>query len=120
MAKVDGYEMPDNLYYHKEHTWARIEYNKVRVGITGFAQKTAGDIVYIDIPFEGDEVRQGESFGKIQSAKWIGDLYSPISGEINDVLNRKPSLINENPYEGGWIILVITTGHKIVYIGKVC
>ena len=109
MAKIDAYEMPDELYYHKEHTWVRVEYKKVRIGATDYAQKSAGDIVYVDLPFEGDEVTQNEPFGKMQSAKWIGELYSPISGKIvavNDLLNSKPTLINQSPYESGWIIAV--------------
>jgi len=109
MTKIDEYEMPDDLYYHKEHTWARVEYKKVRIGVTDFAQKSAGDIVYVDLPFEGDEVVQDKPFGKMQSAKWIGELYAPVSGEIisvNEILDRKPTLINESPYESGWIIVV--------------
>jgi glycine cleavage system H protein len=109
MTKIDKYEMPEDLYYHKEHTWARVEYKKVRVGVTDFAASSAGDIVYVDLPFEGDEIKQGEPFGKMQSAKWIGELYAPVSGEIisvNDVLDRKPTLINESPYESGWIIVI--------------
>ncbi len=113
MSEIEGYEFPDDLYYHKEHLWARVEYKKVRIGMTSFAQESAGDIVYVDLPFEGDEVTKDEPFGKVQSAKWIGDLYAPISGEvlsINEVLDRKPTLINESPYESGWIILLKPSG----------
>jgi len=109
VAEIEEYECPDDLYYHKEHTWARVEYKKVRIGVTDFAQKSAGDIVYVDLPFEGDEIEQGEPFGKMQSAKWIGELYAPISGEIisvNEILDRKPTLINESPYESGWVIVI--------------
>jgi glycine cleavage system H protein len=109
VAEIEGYEFPDDLYYHKEHLWARVEYKKVRCGMTSFAQESAGDIVYVDLPFEGDEVTKDEPFGKVQSAKWIGELYAPISGEIisvNEILDRKPTLINESPYESGWIILI--------------
>jgi glycine cleavage system H protein len=63
-TKIGGYEMPEELYYHKEHTWARVEYKKVKVGATDYAQKSAGDIVYVDLPFEGDEVKQNEPLGK--------------------------------------------------------
>ena len=109
MPKIEGYDFPDDLYYHKEHLWARVEYKKVRFGMTSFAQESAGDIVYVDLPFEGDEISKDEPFGKVQSAKWIGELYAPLSGEvisINEVLDRKPTLINESPYESGWIILI--------------
>ncbi len=113
MSEIEGYEFPEDLYYHKEHLWARVEYKKVRIGMTSFAQESAGDIVYVDLPFEGDEVTKDEPFGKVQSAKWIGELYAPISGEvisINEVLDRKPTLINESPYESGWIILIRPSG----------
>lgn len=109
MADIEGYHFPDDLYYHKEHLWARVEYKKVRIGMTSFAQESAGDVVYVDLPFEGDDAEQDKPFGKVQSAKWIGQLYSPVSGEIiavNSVLDRKPTLINESPYESGWIIQV--------------
>lgn len=109
ITKIDGYEMPEELYYHKEHTWARVEYKKVKVGVTDYSQKSAGDIVYVDLPFAGDEIKQDEPFGKMQSAKWIGELYAPISGRIvavNDILNGKPTTINQSPYESGWIITV--------------
>jgi len=109
MAKIEGYEVPEDLHYHKEHLWARVEFNKVRIGMTDFAQQSAGDIVYVDLPFEGDEVEQDKSFAKVQSAKWVGELYAPLSGEIvsvNEILNRKPTVINESPYEGGWVIVI--------------
>ena len=109
MANIKGYDMPDELYYHKDHSWARVEGTKVTVGMTDFFQKEAGDIVFVDLPEEEDEVEQGEVCGKIQSRKWIGKLVAPISGEIaevNEDLEEDTSLINTDPYGKGWILVM--------------
>jgi len=109
MADIEGYNMPDELYYHKDHSWARVEGSKVTVGMTDFFQKEAGDIVFVDFPEEEDEVEQGEVCGKIQSRKWIGKLVSPVSGEIveiNEDLEDDTTLINTDPYGEGWIIII--------------
>ncbi len=108
MAEIEGYDMPDELYYHKDHAWVRIEDdNTVTVGMNDFYQKSAGDTTYIDLPFDGDEVEQGETCGKIQSAKWVGKFVSPLSGEITEVneeLEDDCTLINSDPYGEGWIM----------------
>lgn len=109
MADVKGYNMPDELYYHKDHSWARVDGTKVTVGMNDFFQKEAGDIVFIDLPEEEDEVSQGEVCGKIQSRKWIGKLVAPVSGEIvkiNEDLEEDTSLINSDPYVKGWILVL--------------
>ena len=109
MAEIKGYNMPDELYYHEEYSWARVEGKKVTVGMTDMFQKEAGDIVFIDLPEEEDEVEQGEVCGKIQSRKWIGKLVAPISGEIveiNEDLEDDTSLINSDPYGEGWILVI--------------
>ena len=109
MANIKGYEMPDELYYHEEDSWVRIDGTKVTVGMTDFFQKQAGDIVFIDLPEEEDEVEEGEICGKIQSRKWIGKLVAPVSGEIveiNEDLEDDTSLINQDPYGGGWILVI--------------
>ncbi len=109
MAEIKGYNMPDELYYHEEHSWARVEGTKVTVGMTDMFQKEAGDIVFIDLPEEEEEVEQGEVCGKIQSRKWIGKLVAPVSGEIvevNEDLEDDPSLINSDPYGEGWILAI--------------
>lgn len=110
MALILGYNFPDELYYHRDHAWAKIEPNgNIRVGLNDFYQKSAGDITNIDLPFEEDEVSQGKTFGRVESGKWIGKLVSPISGEIieaNIDLEIDPSLINKNPYGKGWIIVI--------------
>jgi len=109
MAEIGGYNMPDELYYHGEHAWVKVEDGKARVGMNDMFQGTSGDIVYVDLPFEGDEVEAGEVCGKIQSAKWIGKLVAPISGEIvevNEELENDSTLINKDPYGEGWIVLI--------------
>ena len=128
MVKVEGYELPDDLYYHNDHAWAKIESDgTITVGMNDFYQKSAGDTTYIDLPFEGDDIEQGETVGKIQSAKWVGKFVSPISGEIlevNEELEDDCTLINKNPYDKGWIMKVkpsnldddkenLVTGNKI-------
>ena len=108
MADLEGYNMPDELYYHKEHAWVKVSDNgTVLVGMSDFYQKNSGDVTYIDLPFEGDDVEQGETCGKIQSAKWVGKFVSPLSGEIlevNEDLEDDPTIINKNPYGEGWIM----------------
>jgi glycine cleavage system H protein len=126
MVSIDGYVFPDELFYHKEHAWVKIEADgTVRVGMNDFYQKSAGDTTYIDLPFEGDEVSQGETCGKIQSAKWVGKFVSPISGEIlkvNSELEDDCTLINKSPYEKGWIMIVkpsnIDDERKNLFHGK--
>jgi glycine cleavage system H protein len=108
LVNIEGYDLPDNLYYHKDHAWVKIESNEnVTVGMNDFYQKSAGDTTYIDLPFEGDEVKQDETCGKIQSAKWVGKFVSPLSGEIikvNEQLEDDCTLINKSPYDKGWIM----------------
>ncbi|MBW1669785.1 MAG: glycine cleavage system protein GcvH [Deltaproteobacteria bacterium] len=109
MANIKGYNMPDELYYHKDHSWARVDGNRVTVGMNDFFQKEAGDIVFVDLPEEEEEVSQGEVCGKIQSRKWIGKLVAPVSGEIveiNEELEEDTSLINSDPYGEGWILVI--------------
>lgn len=109
MATVEGYEMPEELYYHREHMWARVEGDIVVVGITDFAQKLAGDISFVDMPEEGDEVEQDERVGTIETGKWLGKLYAPVSGEIvarNEALEDDPTIINKDVYGEGWIFKI--------------
>ena len=110
MALIEGYNFPDELFYHKEHSWIKIESNgKIRLGLNDFYQKSAGDITNIDLPFEGDKITQGKTCGRIESGKWIGKLVSPISGEVIEInidLEIDPSLINKSPYKKGWILIL--------------
>ncbi len=108
--EIQGYNMPEDLYYHVDDAWVKVESNDlVIVGMDDFYQKQAGDTTYIDLPFAGDSVTQGETCGKIQSSKWVGKLVSPISGEIvevNSELENDCRLINKDPYVAGWIMKV--------------
>ncbi len=109
MADIEGYNMPDDLIYHEDDTWVKVEGDKVRIGMTDFFQQAAGDVVYVDLPFEGDEVQQGEPFGKAQSSKWIGKLVAPLSGTIEEVnyeLDSDSTIINKDPYGEGWVIVL--------------
>lgn len=102
-------DFPEDLKYTKEHEWARLEGNVVAIGITDYAQENLGEIVYVELPEEGAEFSQGEAFGVVESTKAVSDLYSPVSGtvvEINDSLVDNPEIINEDPYEDGWIIRI--------------
>lgn len=107
--QIDEYKFPDDLYYHKEHLWARVEGNLIVVGLTDFTQKMAGTIKRIATLEEDDEVSQDKPFGTMSSGKWTGKLYSPISGEITEVnedVEDNPKLCNDDPYGKGWIIKV--------------
>ncbi len=107
--EIEGYFLPDNLYYHKEHFWAKVEGNTVLVGTTDFAQKLAGQIVYIELPSVGKVIEQGKPCGSMESGKWVGRVYAPISGKVesfNEALEDSPEFINESPYEKGWMFKV--------------
>ncbi|HYA94467.1 MAG TPA: glycine cleavage system protein GcvH [Thermodesulfobacteriota bacterium] len=104
--EIEGYIFPDDLYYHKEHFWARVEGNIVVTGTNDFAQKLAGQIVYVELPSPGRAVEQGKPCGSMESGKWVGRVYAPVSGKVessNQALEENPELINESPYEKGWI-----------------
>ncbi len=109
MAEIEGYNMPDDLYYHEEGAWVKVEGDKVKIGLTDQFQQAAGDIVYVDLPFEGDEVQIGDAFGKVQSSKWIGKLIAPLGGEIEEVnyeLDSDSTIINKDPYGEGWVAVL--------------
>jgi len=111
--EIEGYLLPDDLYYHKEHYWAKIEGDTVTVGTTDFAQKLAGQVVYVELPSVGKQVEQGKPCGSMESGKWVGRIYAPVSGKVAAVnlsLEETPELINESPYEKGWICK-ITASH---------
>ena len=109
MVKVDGYEVPEGLYYHKEFGWAHIEDGKARLGITDYAQKQLREIVFVELPSTGDTVTQNEPFGTVESVKAVSDLVAPISGtieKVNEAVQNKPETLNEDPYEKGWLIVI--------------
>ena len=102
-------DIPDDLKYTRDHEWARSKGGRVVVGITDFAQDQLGDVVYVELPAVGDEVKKGESFGVVESTKAVSDLFAPVSGkvvEVNDPLVETPETVNEDPYEEGWLIAI--------------
>jgi glycine cleavage system H protein len=112
LVKVDDFEVPEGLYYHKEFAWARVEDGKVRTGISDYAQKQLREIVYVELPSVGDTITQNDPFGTVESVKAVSDLIAPISGtikEVNGDLESKPELLNEDPYDKGWLIVVTPT-----------
>ena len=112
MVKVGDYEVPEGLYYHKEYLWARVEKERARIGITDYAQKQLREIVYVELPSVGDTIAQGEPFGTVESVKAVSDLIAPISGtieEVNEELESKPELLNEDPYGKGWLLVITPT-----------
>jgi glycine cleavage system H protein len=102
-------EILEELKYTKEHEWAKREDDWVVIGITDYAQDALGEIVYIELPSEGDEITKGNPFGAVESTKSVSDLYAPVSGEVvevNEALLDSPEAINEDPYGDGWMIKV--------------
>ena len=100
---------PGNIKYTSEHEWIRVEGDEAYVGITDYAQSELGEIVFIDVPTEGETVAQGEVFGSIEAVKTVSDLNMPVTGEvleINGALDAQPELVNNDPYGEGWIIKI--------------
>lgn len=109
MVKVDGNEVPEGLYYSKDFEWIKIEGDKVRMGVTDYAQKSLREIVFAELPSSGEEVSQNEPYGTVESVKAVSDLISAISGtieEVNEGVQSKPELVNEDPYGEGWLLVV--------------
>jgi len=109
MVKVDGHEVPEGLYYTKEFEWLKIEGDKVRVGITDYAQKQLREIVYAELPSPGTTIKQNDPYGTVESVKAVSDLVAPISGAIEQVnaeVQSKPETLNEDPYTKGWLLIV--------------
>ena len=105
---------PENLKYTKEHEWCKIDGNIATVGITDFAQSELGDIVFVEFPNVSDKINQNDTVGTIEAVKTVADLYSPLSGkiiEINDSLESEPNLINDSPYDQGWIFKIEITNN---------
>ena len=101
--------VPAELKYTKEHEWIRVEGEEAYVGITDYAQSQLGDIVFVEVETEGDNLEAGDTFGSIEAVKTVSDLYMPISGEVlefNSELEDQPDLVNKDPYGKGWIIKV--------------
>ena len=102
-------ELPKELLYTEEHEWILVDDNIATIGITDYAQGELGDIVFVELPNIGDEVKQMDTFGTIEAVKAVSDLFSPVSGKVvgvNDLLQDRPEIINQSPYDEGWMIKV--------------
>ena len=101
--------VPDGLLYTKEHEWIRIDNHLGTIGITDYAQDALGDVTFVELPKVGDSIRQFEAFSSVESVKAVSDVYAPMSGKIikvNDGLLESPELINQSPYDKGWIVVI--------------
>jgi len=104
--------VPEDLKYTKDHEWVRVEGESVVIGVTDFAQKELGDIVYVDVDTEGETIEKEEVFGSVEAVKTVSDLMMPVSGEIvafNEALEDEPELVNTDPYSDGWMIKVLVS-----------
>lgn len=109
MKEIDELNLPDDVRYAEDHEWIRSEGDKVRIGISDYAQDQLGDIVFVELPQSGDTFEKGEEFGTVESVKAVSELYIPIGGEIlsvNTALEESPDLVNQSPYNDGWMIEV--------------
>jgi glycine cleavage system H protein len=100
---------PDELRYSSDHEWVRVDANRVRVGITDYAQDALGDVVFVDVPDVGTKVDAGQSFSEVESTKSVSDIYAPIAGtivEVNNDLADAPERLNDDPYGDGWICVI--------------
>ncbi len=107
--EIQGYKMPDDLYYEKNHYWVRIEGGILVMGMDDFAQQMAGEIVYVQLPFEGKKLKKGKKFAQVESGKWLGKIFAPINGvliESNAELETDTSLINQDCYGAGWMFKI--------------
>jgi len=108
MVKVDGYEVPEGLYYTKDWEWIKVEGDKVRVGLTDYAQKQLREVVYAELPGPGTTMNQNEPYGTVESVKAVSDLIAPVSGtveEVNEEVQSSPEILNEDPYVKGWLLV---------------
>ena len=104
--QVENYNMPDELYYEENHFWIRDDGDVLVMGMDDFAQRLAGEIVYIQLPDEGKKIKVGKKFAKMESGKWLGKVFGPVNGEltaVNEELEENPGLINEDCYGKGWM-----------------
>jgi len=109
MAKIDKYEMPDELYYTTDHAWVKVEGNQIRIGITDFMQQLAGEITFIRVPRAGKDLEAGKNLASMQSGKWAGKIAVPVSGKVVDAnkdLAAAPKPLNDDPYGQGWIAVM--------------
>lgn len=104
--EIEGYQLPEGLYYEENHFWVRDEGDLLVMGMDDFAQQMAGEIVYVQLPDEGKKIKFGKKFAKLESGKWLGKVFGPVNGElaaVNEALEENPGLINEDCYGKGWM-----------------
>jgi glycine cleavage system H protein len=114
-VKYQDYEVPDDLYYSKEHEWVRLKAKEAVVGLTDFAQKQLHEIVYVEVHKAGSGVKQFETMGTVESVKSVSEVFSPVTGEITAVnkdLGDSPELVNQDPYGKGWLARVSLADFK--------
>lgn len=107
MKEISALNLPEHLRYAEDHEWANMDGDKVRIGVSDYAQDQLGDIVFVELPQPGDVFTKGQQFGVIESVKAVSELYMPVGGEVlavNKALEDAPEIINKNPYEDGWIV----------------
>jgi glycine cleavage system H protein len=107
MKELEELNLPEALRYAEDHEWARPEKDRVRIGITDFAQDQLGDIVFVELPRAGDAFERGAQIGTVESVKTVAELFTPLAGEIlavNAALEGSPELVNQDPYDKGWMI----------------
>ena len=109
MKEISELNFPDDLRYTEDHEWAKQEGKQIRIGISDYAQDQLGDIVFVELPQVGDTFAKGAEFGTIESVKAVSEVYMPLGGQIvaiNEALEDAPELVNNEPYTGGWMIVV--------------
>ena len=109
MKEISELNLPADLRYADDHEWARLEDDKVRVGLDDYAQDQLGDIVFVELPQEGDTFKKGEVFATVESVKAVSECYMPFSGKIvsvNNDLEESPELVNNSPYGDGWFVVI--------------
>lgn len=107
MKEISELHLPDDVRYGKDHEWAKLEVDKVRIGLDDYAQDQLGDIVFVELPRVGDTFKQGEEFATVESVKAVCECYLPVGGEItavNTALEESPELVNKSPYSDGWMV----------------
>jgi glycine cleavage system H protein len=107
MKEIHELNLPDDVRYTDDHDWVKAEDEKVRIGITDYAQDQLGEMIFVEVPEVGDTLDKGETFGSLESVKAVSDMYMPVGGEIlavNTALEDAPEMVNQDPYSGGWII----------------
>jgi glycine cleavage system H protein len=107
MKEMDELVLPEDLRYSRSHEWAKVDGDRVRVGINDYAQSQLGDIVFVELPGVGDRFEKGQEFGTVESVKAVAEVYLPVGGEVtavNDALSDAPEIVNKDPYGQGWFL----------------